>query len=101
MIDQSLEFSFDPFAPPQQIGERLRTAADAQRKAVQTTPVDESLIRSTTQALADVQADAAIAQAHVRSEILAILTADQQTQIKKLQDDRQARAEQMRQRRQR
>jgi periplasmic protein CpxP/Spy len=81
-----------------QIGERLRTAAEAQRKAVETSPVNESLIRSTTQELADVQADAAIAQAHVRAEIFAILTADQKAQLSKMQADRQARAEQMRQR---
>jgi periplasmic protein CpxP/Spy len=80
----------------QQIGERLRTAMEAQRKAVEAVPVNESLIRSTTQELADVQADAAIAQAHARGEILAILTADQRAQLTKLQADRQARAEQFR-----
>ena len=80
----------------QQIGERLRTAMDAQRKAVEATPVNESLIRSTTQELAEAQADAAIAQAHARSEILSILTADQRAQLSKLQADRQARAQQFR-----
>jgi periplasmic protein CpxP/Spy len=80
-----------------QIGERLRTAAEAQRKAVETSPVNESLIRSTTQELADVQADAAIAQAHVRAEIFGIFTADQKAQLSKMQADRQAQAEQMRQ----
>jgi Spy/CpxP family protein refolding chaperone len=75
----------------QQIGQRLRTAMEAQRKAVETTPVNESLIRSTAQELADVQADAAIAQAHARSEILSILTADQRAQLSKLQADRESR----------
>ncbi len=82
----------------QQVGERLRAAMGAQRKAVETTPVNEGLIRSTTQDVADAQADAAIAQAHVRSEIVGILTAEQKAQLTKLQADRQARAEQFRQR---
>ena len=81
-----------------QVAERLRTAMEAQRKAVETVPVNESLIRSTTQELADVQADAAIAQAHARSEILSILTADQRSQLAKLQGDREARAQQLRER---
>jgi len=84
----------------QQIGERLRTAMEAQRKAVEATPVNESLIRSTAQELAEVQADAAIAQAHARSEILSILTADQRAQLSKLQAERQSRAQQFRQNRQ-
>jgi len=84
----------------QQIGERLRTAMAAQRKAVEATPVNESLIRSTVQELAEVQADAAIAQAHARSEILSILTADQRAQLSKLQAERQSRAQQFRQNRQ-
>lgn len=80
----------------QQIAERLRTAMQAQRKAVEAVPVNESLIRSTTQELADVQADAAIAQAHARSEILSILTADQRAQLTKLQADRGVRVQQER-----
>ena len=82
----------------QQIAGRLRTAMEAQRKAVEAIPVDESLIRSTTQELAEVQADAAIAQAHVRSEILSILTADQRAQLTKLQADREARVQEGRER---
>jgi Spy/CpxP family protein refolding chaperone len=80
----------------QQIGERLRTAMEAQRKAVEATPVNESLIRSTTQELADVQADAAVAQAHARTEMLSVLTAEQRAQLSKLQTDREARAQQFR-----
>jgi Spy/CpxP family protein refolding chaperone len=60
--------------------------------------VNEGLIRSTTQELTEAQTDAAIAQAHVRAEILSILTAEQRSQLTKLQADRQARAEQTRQR---
>jgi protein CpxP len=81
----------------QQIGERLRTAEEAQRHAVEATPVNEPLIRSTAQQLADVQADAAVQRAQVRSEMLSVLTADQRAQLSKLQADRQARAQQFRQ----
>src|SRR3979490_2616739 len=35
----------------QNVGEQLRSAMEAQRKAVETIPVDEGLIRSPTQAL--------------------------------------------------
>jgi Spy/CpxP family protein refolding chaperone len=80
----------------QQIGERLRTAMEAERKAIETTPVNESLIRSTAQQVADVQADAAVQEAQVRSEIVSILTADQRAQLSKLQADREARAQQFR-----
>lgn len=80
----------------QQIAERLRTAMDAQRKAIEADPVNDGLIRSTTQQLADVQADAAIERAHLRSDILAILTPDQQAQVKKLEGDRQSREHQRR-----
>ena len=72
----------------QQLADRLRTAADAQRKAIETEPVNDNAIRSATQALADVEADAAIARAHLRSEIFSLLTPEQQAQAKKLEAER-------------
>ena len=74
--------------------ERLRTAMEAARKAVQTMPVNEALIRSTTQDLADAQAEAAIQRAHLQSELFALLTPDQQAQAKKLQAQRESRMQQ-------
>src|SRR6185295_3769218 len=44
-------------AQSQNVGEQLRSAMDAQRKAVETIPVDEGLIRSTTQALVEAQTE--------------------------------------------
>ena len=79
--------------------ERLRTAMEAARKAVQTMPVNEALIRSTTQDLADAQAEAAIQRAHLQSELFALLTPDQQAQAKKLQAQRESRMQQGRPRR--
>ena len=79
--------------------ERLRTAMEAARKAVQAMPVNEALIRSTTQDLADAQAEAAIQRAHLQSELYALLTPDQQAQAKKLQAQRESRMQRERPRR--
>jgi protein CpxP len=76
----------------QQAADALRTAMDAQRKAVQTLPINEGLIRSTTQALVEAQTDMAIEQARMQSEIFTLLTPAQQDQVKKLQAEREARA---------
>ena len=82
----------------QNVGEQLRSAMEAQRKAVETLPVDEGQIRSTTQALIEAQTEMAIQQARLRSEIFALLTSDQQAQVRKLQAERNQRAQQQRQR---
>ena len=78
----------------QNIGEQLRTAMEAQRKAVETLPVDEGLIRYTMQALVEAQTEMAIQQARLQSEIFALLTPAQQDQARKLQAEREARVQQ-------
>jgi Spy/CpxP family protein refolding chaperone len=83
----------------QTIGEQLRTAMDAQRTAVEKIPVDEGLIRSTTQALVEAQTEMAIQQARLQSEIFALLTPAQQEQAQKLRAEREARFGQQRQQR--
>lgn len=77
----------------------LRAASDAQRKAVEALPVNEAQIRSTMQALADLQTEMAIQQARMHGEIFAVLTPAQQEQAKKLQAQRDARASEQRERR--
>ena len=77
-----------------QAAEQLRAAMDAQRKAVETQPVNEGLIRSTTQALTDAQTEMAIQQARMQGEIFTLLTPAQQEQAKKLQAERETRAQQ-------
>jgi protein CpxP len=85
----------------QQAQTRLRDAREAQRKAIQALPVNEGAIRAiTTQQVADAEADAAILQARVHSEVWAVLTPDQQAQAAKLQADRDTRIEKRQQRRQ-
>lgn len=71
-------------------GNRVMQAFEAQRKAVETIPVNESLIRSTTQELAAAQTEMAIQQARVRTDVFALLTPEQQEKAKKLQADRLA-----------
>jgi Spy/CpxP family protein refolding chaperone len=80
--------------------ERLNAARTAQRKAVETIPVNEAVIRSATQELVEAQTEAAIHQARLRSEIFALLTPDQQAQATKLIAERAARGQQRRPRQQ-
>jgi periplasmic protein CpxP/Spy len=78
--------------------ERLRTAMDAQRKAAATIPVNEALIRSTTQDLVEAQTEVAIQRSRVQTEIFGLLTPEQQAEAKKLQTDRANRQQQRQQR---
>ena len=78
--------------------EKLRAAMDAQRKAVAAVPVDEPLIRSTSQALVEAQTELAIQRSRLNSEVFGLLTPEQQAEAKKLQAERQPRAQQREQR---
>jgi protein CpxP len=75
---------------------RLDDAATKQRDAVETIPVNETLITSTSQDLAQVQTEMAIQEARLNSEIWSILTPDQQAQATKLRAERKAQMEQRR-----
>jgi protein CpxP len=67
---------------------RLRSAMDAQRKAVETMPVDESAIRATSQELVDAQTELAIQRAKLHAGVFALLTPEQQAQAAKLRAER-------------
>jgi Spy/CpxP family protein refolding chaperone len=71
--------------------EAVRKALDAQADAVQTVPINEGLVRQTTQALADAQTEAALQRARVFNEMWTVLTPAQHTQVKKVQAEREAR----------
>jgi Spy/CpxP family protein refolding chaperone len=73
---------------------RMRELQDAQRKAVEAIPLDEALIRSTTLALAEAQADMAVQQARMQNEIFAALTPAQQEQLTKARAEREQRRQQ-------
>ena len=77
-----------------QIQAKLRDAQAAQQQAVTAIPPNEAAIRQTTLALAEVQAEVAIHQARVRSEIFAALTPEQQATVQKAQAERRQRAQQ-------
>ena len=84
----------------QQVGDRLRAAHDAHRKAVETLPVDEGLIRSTSQSLSEAQADMSVLRARIHSEIWTVLTPEQQKKAEELKAQREARMKERQERRQ-
>jgi protein CpxP len=88
------------------VREQLRQAQEAQRDALAAQPVNEGLVRSTTQPLADAQAEAAIVLARLRADVMALLTPDQlqaieetQAEIQERTENRRERTEERRQRR--
>lgn len=85
----------------QPLAQRLQQAMDAQRVAIETIPVNESIVRSAAEGLATVQADMAVEQARLHSDIFSVLTVEQQEKAKQLEAQAQARAKERRQRAQR
>jgi protein CpxP len=83
-----------------EVGERLRAAHDAQRNAVETVPVNEGLIRSTSQAMATAQTDMALLRARIHNEVWNLLTPEQQAKAKELKAQREIRAKERLERRQ-
>jgi Spy/CpxP family protein refolding chaperone len=88
-------------AESQPLQATAREAQAAQRKAIDAIPLNEALIRATTQAIVDAQADLAIQQARVQQEIFLALTPAQQEQVRTAQAAREERLQQDGQRRQR
>jgi protein CpxP len=80
------------------VREQLAQAREAQRAALATVPVNDGLIRSTTQALVEAQAEAAIVQARLRADIMALLTPDQIQALETRQAERAERLETQRER---
>jgi Spy/CpxP family protein refolding chaperone len=78
--------------------DKLRDAQRAQRDAVSAMPVNEGLIRSTSQALADAQTELALTQARARSEVWTLLTPEQQAKAKELRTERENRMKERRDR---
>ena len=81
-------------------GTRLRQAHEAQHAAIETMPVNEGLIRSTTQTLANAQTDMALLRARIHSDVWSLLTPEQQEKAKQLKAQRETRSKQRLQRRQ-
>lgn len=79
-------------------GAKLEEAHRAQRDAVNTLPVNEGLIRSTSQALAEAQTGMALARARAHSEVWTLLTPEQQAKAKELRTQRENRMKERRER---
>jgi protein CpxP len=71
--------------------ERAQAARVAQRQAMEAIPFNESQVRAATSATAEVEADLAVQQARLQSEIHGLLTTEQQQQLQKIRADREAR----------
>jgi Spy/CpxP family protein refolding chaperone len=72
------------------LGDRAMAARDALEAAVSADTIDENAIRSRAADVAVVDADMAVARAHVRGEVLQVLTAEQRAQAKQMQAEMQA-----------
>jgi protein CpxP len=81
----------------QQFAQRLNAAAEKQRQAIETLPVNETLITSATQDMTQAQVDLAIQEARLNADIWSVLTSEQQAQATKLRAERKARMEERRQ----
>jgi protein CpxP len=79
------------------LSQRLREAADKQRQAIETLPVNETLITSATQDMTQARVDVAIQEARLHAEVWSVLTPEQQAQATKLRAERKARMEARRQ----
>ena len=82
----------------QETGRRLRVAHEAQQHAVETVPVNEGMIRSTTQSLAAAETDMALLRARIHSDVWTLLTPEQQAKAKELREQRAARQQHNQQR---
>jgi periplasmic protein CpxP/Spy len=77
--------------------QRLGDLAAKQRQAIETVPVNETLITSATQDLTQAQVEMAIHEAHLNADIWSVLTPEQQTKATKLRAERKAQMDQRRQ----
>jgi Spy/CpxP family protein refolding chaperone len=82
------------------LSRRLADLAAKQRQAIETIPVNETLIASATQDMTQAQVEIAVQEAHVNADIWAVLTPEQQAKATKLRAERKAQMEQRRQERQ-
>jgi Spy/CpxP family protein refolding chaperone len=82
----------------QPVMQRMEQAMMAEHTAVDAMPVNEAAVRGAAQDVAAAQADLAVDQARMHSDIFSILTVEQQTKAKELEAQAQARQNERRQR---
>jgi Spy/CpxP family protein refolding chaperone len=83
----------------QALSRRLADLTAKQRQAIETLPVNETLITSATQDLTLAQVEVAIQEARINADIWSVLTPEQQAKATKLRAERRAQMEQRRQER--
>jgi len=81
----------------QSLGEKVGVASEAQRKAIETVPVNEGLVRAASDVVAAAQADMAVLQATIHSDVFAVLTPDQQKKAAQIAAERSAKLKQFQQ----
>jgi Spy/CpxP family protein refolding chaperone len=69
------------------IGDRMRTAREALQDAIAADTLDEAAIRAAAAQVGAVEADAAVLQAKVRAEVVALLTPEQVKKAKELRTE--------------
>lgn len=80
-------------------GKKVADARDAQRKAIESIPLNEGLVRSTSDVLNNATVDVALIQARIYNDTYNVLTDEQKKTLKQLQSRRDARQDQRQQRR--
>jgi len=96
--EQVRQFSEQHREQTRTLGERVRQAAEAQREAMEATSFNEQQVRATARAFAEAQTEMAVQRARLRSDIYALLTSDHQQQLARMQEEREARQAQRRDR---
>jgi periplasmic protein CpxP/Spy len=81
----------------QTLSRRLGDLAAKQRQAIETVPVNETLITSATQDMTQAQVEVAIQEARINADIWSVLTPEQQAKATKLRAERKAQMVQRRQ----
>jgi Spy/CpxP family protein refolding chaperone len=96
---QQVKGIFEQHKPElQQVRERIHTAIQAQRTAAEANPPDDAAIRAKATDVASAEADLAVALAHIRSEVFAILTPEQQQKAQELKQQHEQQRAEMQQR---
>ena len=81
----------------QTLSRRLGELTAKQRLAIETVPVNETLITSATQDMTQAEVEVAIQEARINADIWSVLTPEQQAKATKLRAERKAQMEQRRQ----
>ena len=81
-------------AEMREAGRKVEEARDAQRKAIETVPLNEGLVRSTADTLNDATVEIALIQARIYNDTYNVLTDAQRQKLKEIQLRRENRMKQ-------